>query len=62
VKRGQNVANSFKINEFMRVASDEVKGFENAKSAILNPVRLPFRHSDPARPPLGAGVRSKFKT
>jgi len=41
----QNIKISFKINEFMRVASDRVKGFENAKSAILSPVRLPFRHS-----------------
>jgi hypothetical protein len=42
-KDGQNSKKSFKLNGFMGVASDGVKRFENAKSAILSPVRLPFR-------------------
>jgi hypothetical protein len=52
VKDAQNRKKFFKINGFMRVASDGVKGLENAKSAILSPVRLPFRRSG-RRAPLG---------
>jgi hypothetical protein len=41
---GKTAKKSFKISGFMRVASDEVKPIENAKVAILSPVRLAGLH------------------